>query len=79
MKQRQKKYKFLPWNLQEMSQIRNIDVDNLKNVSYFVSSSIDRILPCYSLLTKKNQVEYEELRDTREFNIVKRFKAYETY
>jgi len=70
MKQRQKKYKFLPWNLQEMSQIKNMDVDNLKGVSYFVSSSIDRILPCYSLLTKKNTVEYEELRDTREFNIV---------
>lgn len=69
MKQRVKKYKYLPWNLQEMSRIKNIDIDDLKNVSYYVSSSCDKVLPCYTLLTKKNRVEYNEFRDTREFNL----------
>lgn len=69
-------YKFLPWNLQEMSKIDNIklkDIDKLyerNKLSTYVYASIDSVIPYYKLLTKKNEVSYATFRDTRGYKIV---------
>jgi hypothetical protein len=68
-------YKFLPWNLQEMSKIDNVrlkDIDKLyeKNkLSTYVYASIDSVAPFYNLLTEKNEVSYDTFGDTRDYVI----------
>ncbi len=68
-------YKFLPWNLQEMSKIDTLkvkDFDKLyeKNkISSYVYTSFDAIRPFYKMLSKKNEVSYDTFRDTRNYKI----------
>lgn len=68
-------YNFLPWNLQEMSEIDNLKVKEFDRlyekdkISTYVYSSFDSVVPFYKLLNKKNEVSYDTFRDTRSYKI----------
>ena len=68
-------YKFVPWNLQEMSKIETFKIkefDSLyerNKLSTYVYASIDSVIPFYNLLNKKNAVSYDTFKDTRDYII----------
>lgn len=68
-------YNFLPWNLQEMSEIDNLSVkefDRLyerNKLSTYVYASFDSVHPFYKLINKKNEVKCDTFRDTRQYKI----------
>jgi hypothetical protein len=71
--------KDLPWNLQEMSKIDNIKVEDIIKYcpytddynpsgkckySFYVISTVDAILPYYELLSRFNRVRFDEFETT---------------
>ena len=79
-----RKNKNLPWNLQEMSKIDNVKVNDVIKYcpyvddydpsgkceySFYVISTIDAILPYYEMLSRFNRVQFDEFETTKNFDL----------
>lgn len=60
---------YLPWNLQEMSEIKYIDVDKKENISLYVESSLHLLRPFFEDLKESNRVTYESFKLTYGYDI----------